>query len=265
MEYLSADDSPGEKYTFKGLKDEIEIENLSFTYPNSNKNALENISFKIKNGESVVILGENGSGKTTLIKLLLGLYAPHEGKIIIDNKNLDDIDKNTLYKYVTSVTQDFNIYSLPLKENIAIQNLSNLDDVKIEKAVKDAFLVDYLLNQLDSIIGKEFDGIELSIGQKQKIAVARALYQVNEIVFLDEPTSAIDPITEAQILSNFIRILKGHTTVIVSHRVGLCTLVDKVIVMKDGKIAEIGTHESLIKNNGEYARLYKLQEKWYKS
>lgn len=264
-EYLSADDSPGEKYTFKGLKDEIEIENLSFTYPNSNKNALENISFKIKNGESVVILGENGSGKTTLIKLLLGLYAPHEGKIIIDNKNLDDIDKNTLYKYVTSVTQDFNIYSLPLKENIALQNLSNLDDVKIEKAVKDAFLDDYLLNQLDSIIGKEFDGIELSIGQKQKIAVARALYQVNEIVFLDEPTSAIDPITEAQILSNFIRILKGHTTVIVSHRVGLCTLVDKVIVMKDGKIAEIGTHESLIKNNGEYARLYKLQEKWYKS
>lgn len=263
--YLSISNKINETSFFDGLKNKIKINNLSFTYPNTEIAALKNISLEINKGESIVILGENGSGKTTLIKLLLGLYSPKEGEILFDDENLDNIDKNSFYKHITAITQDFNLYSLTLKENIALRNLANIDNEKIKKVAKDSFLDNYLLEELDSLIGKEFDGIELSVGQKQKIAVARSLYSVNELVFLDEPTSAIDPVTEAQILGNFITLLKGHTTIIVSHRVGLCTLADKIIVMKNGNVVEVGTHDSLINNNGEYSRLYKSQERWYKN
>lgn len=263
--YISISNTITETVFFDGLKNKIKISNLSFTYPNSDKVALKNISLEINKGESVVILGENGSGKTTLIKLLLGLYSPKNGEILFDDENLDKIEKNSFYKHITSVTQDFNLYSFSLKENIALRNLSNIDNEKIKKVADASFLDNYLLEELDSLVGKEFDGIELSVGQKQKVAVARSLYNVNELVFLDEPTSAIDPVTEAQILGNFINFLKGHTTIIVSHRVGLCTLADKIIVMKNGSIVEVGSHDSLINNNGEYSRLYKLQEKWYKN
>lgn len=249
---------------FQGLKEAIIVKNLEFKYPNMNYNAIKSISFEIKAGETVVILGDNGSGKTTLIKLLLGLYNPLKGSILFDNQPITKLDKTSFYNNVTIVTQDFNLYAIPLRENIALHNLSEANDSKrLVVAAKEAHLNVDIEKDFDKIVGRDFEGIELSIGQKQKVAISRAIFQTNDIVILDEPTSAIDPVTESQILGNFIGILENRTTIIVSHRVGLCKLADRIIVIKEGEICEMGTHAELIESGKEYARMYKTQKHWY--
>ncbi len=221
----------------------------------------------IKKGEKIVILGVNGSGKTTLSKLILGLYPPDEGEIYYDNISLDEIERESLYNHVSAISQNFVAYSLTLRENVAISDLKKIsDDSIITDTIKNVGLGD-LLNSTDGLemqMGREFGGAELSGGQWQKLAIARGLFKPSEFIILDEPTSALDPIIETEILKQFIEIAKNKTAIIISHRVGLCKLADKIIVMKDGQICEIGTHSSLINNNGEYQRLYTSQEQWYR-
>lgn len=245
----------------------IQLSEVTFMYPNMNKPAIDDVSCEIKKGESVVILGENGSGKTTLSKLILGLYKAKEGTIKYDGIDINEINKEKFYKDVALVSQDYTQYNFSLRENIT---LSDDTDEKTEKKVKD--ILDFLgLNMLisenegiETLLGNEFGGAELSKGQWQKIAIARALFKESSLVFLDEPTSALDPIIENDILKKFLSIVKGKTAIIVSHRVGLCKEVDKIIVMKEGKIVEIGSHEMLYNKRGEYYRLYTSQAKWYK-
>lgn len=265
-DYFSFLDMPVESngnIIYDGLQEKIEFKGVSFKYPNSEKYALNSIDLTIGKGEKIAILGENGSGKTTLSKLLLGLYKAENGQILYDDISLEDLEKNSFYRTVSAIAQDYVTYNLTLRENVAISNIDKLDDdSKILAALEDFDSDDF--DNLDIMMGREFGGIELSGGQWQKLAIARGLFRDSEIILLDEPTSALDPLIETEILRRFIDATKDKTALIISHRVGLCKLVDKILVMKDGRIAEVGTHEDLMGMKGEYNKLYTAQEKWYK-
>ena len=248
---------------YPGLRSEITLDNVSFKYPNSEDYALKSVNLKIRRNERIAILGENGSGKTTLSKVLLGLYPPASGQVLYDGKDAGSFDKETFHSTVSIVSQDFVKYSLTLRENVGISDVSRLHDSGgIFSALCDAGVKAGI--GLDDMMGREFDGSEVSVGEWQKLAIARGLFKESELIVLDEPTSALDPLIESEILTKFINAAKNKTALIISHRVGLCRLVDRVVVMKDGEIVEVGTHEELLKANGEYARLYTAQEKWYR-
>lgn len=269
-DYFKFLDLPEERngtISIDGIKDCISLSNVSFSYPNSNDYALKNISLTIHKGEKLVVLGVNGSGKTTLSKIILNIYPPSQGEVRYDNVLWSDFNKNSLYTYISVIPQDFVSYSLTLRENIAISDLRYLQDDSLIKHSLDSSGLQSLLSEvggLDEQLGREFGGKELSGGQWQKIAIARGLFKTSELIILDEPTSALDPMLETEILQQFIEIARNKTAVIISHRVGLCKLADRIIVMKDGQICEMGTHYDLIEKDGEYRRLYTTQEQWYR-
>lgn len=213
-----------------------------------------------------MVLGVNGSGKTTLSKLILNLYPPIRGEIQYDHRASLNIEKGSLYSYLSVVPQNFTSYCLTLRENVAISDLKHLnDDSLVTQTLKSTGLTS-LLNEaggLDGQLGREFGGKELSGGQWQKLAIARGFFKESQFIILDEPTSALDPLIETEILQQFIELAKDKTAVIISHRVGLCKLADRIIVMKDGRICESGKHDELIERDGEYKRLYTSQEQWY--
>lgn len=249
-----------------GLNQKIVLSKVNFSYPGSEKKALNDISLVINKGEKVVVLGVNGSGKTTLSKLILGLYPQEAGEIRYDGISVDKIQKVSLYSMISMVAQNYVRYNLTLRENVAISDLNNLgEDEKITNILKESGLEQLLRekNALEQVVGREFSGLEFSGGQWQKIAIARALFKDSDVVILDEPTSALDPVIETEILTQFVKLAKEKTAIIISHRVGLCKIADKIIVMKDGRICEMGTHGSLIDVGGEYAKLYYAQEQWY--
>jgi len=268
FDYINLPDEPENKnnISYDGLRDKIEVRDISFKYPNAEKYAVKNVSLEIKKGEKIAILGENGSGKTTLSKLLIGLFPCESGEIFYDGTPVENLDKTSFHKTISAVAQNFTQYRLPLRENIAMSDIDSLnDDEKITDALHRAGLHELLDKMgLDNELGVAFGGNEISGGQWQKIAIARGLFRESELIIMDEPTSALDPLIETEILTKFIELAKDKTAVIISHRVGLCRLVDKIAVMKDGEIAEIGTHEDLLAQNGEYARLFTAQEKWYR-
>lgn len=245
----------------------VNLSKVNFSYPNSNQLALKNISLSIHKGEKIVVLGVNGSGKTTLSKVILGIYPVQQGEVRYNGILTKDLDKKTLYKRLSIVPQNFTCYNLTLRENIAISNLNYIDDdLKIEKSLDLSGLKSLLkdVGGLDEQLGTQFGGKDLSGGQWQKLAIARGLFRESDLIILDEPTSALDPILETEILQQFIKAAKNKTAIIISHRVGLCKIADKIIVMKNGEIIEIGTHNDLISKNGEYRRLYTAQEQWYR-
>ena len=269
-DYFMFLDLPEEKNgarRISGLKDDITLSNVSFAYPGSARCALKNISFTIKNREKLVILGVNGSGKTTLSKLLLHVYEPSQGEIRYGGITSAELETHSFYTYASMVPQNFVSYHLSLRENIAISDLGRLqDDASILKSLESVGLQE-LANQaegLDVQLGREFGGLELSGGQWQKIAIARGIFKDSDLIVLDEPTSALDPLIETEILKQFLEIAKNKTAVIISHRVGLCKLADRILLMKDGEICEMGSHQELMKKGGEYKRLYMEQEQWYR-
>jgi ATP-binding cassette subfamily B protein len=264
-DYYTFIDMPEEaegKNEFTGLRHSITFNNVCFSYPNSETQALKSLNITINKGEKIALLGVNGSGKTTFSKLLLGLYSPAEGNVLYDGKNIAEFSKDSLYSKVSAIAQDFVSYSLTLRENVAISDVSRLDDDMGIKSVLASAGGGQNID-LDGMMGREFGGRELSGGQWQKLAIARGLFKDSELIVLDEPTSALDPLIETEILSNFIKAAEGKTALIISHRVGLCRLVNRIIVMKDGEIAESGTHGALVAAGGEYAALYREQAKWY--
>ena len=269
-DYFMFLDLPEEKngeQQINGLQDGISLSNVSFAYPNSSHYALKNISLTIKNREKIVILGVNGSGKTTLSKLILNIYEPSRGEIRYNGILSSDIDKHSLYTYVSVVPQNFVSYHLLLRENVAISDIEHLqDDALILQSLESVGLQELAGGDgsLDMLLGREFGGLELSGGQWQKMAIARGVFKESELIILDEPTSALDPLIETEILKQFIEIAENKTAVIISHRVGLCKLADRIILMKDGEIRKMGSHQELIKKDGEYKRLYMEQERWYR-
>ena len=245
--------------------DSIKVKQLSFSYPGRKTPAVSNLSFTIKRNEVVAIVGNNGSGKTTLVKLLTGLYQAQKGQIYYGRQNLRSLDPEEFYKQISFVSQDFIKYELTVRKNIGIgdwKQMENTDKIYmlLHQVGLETFISQASVNQL---LGNEFGGRELSVGQWQKLAIARGMMKDSSVIFLDEPTAALDPLMETKVLKMFLKIAREKTAIIVSHRIGICKEVDKIIVMKEGKIAEIGNHEKLLAEKGEYYRLYTMQQKWY--
>ena len=245
--------------------DSIKVKQLSFSYPERKTPAVSNLSFTIKRNEVVAIVGNNGSGKTTLVKLLTGLYQAQKGQIYYGRQSLRSLDPEEFYKQISFVSQDFIKYELTVRENIGIgdwKQMENTDKIYmlLRQVGLETFISQASVNQL---LGNEFGGRELSVGQWQKLAIARGMMKDSSVIFLDEPTAALDPLMETKVLKMFLKIAREKTAIIVSHRIGICKEVDKIIVMKDGKIAETGNHEELLAEKGEYYRLYTMQQKWY--
>ena len=246
-------------------KDGITIENVSFKYPNAEQDSLKNIYLTVKLGETIAVVGENGAGKTTLVKLLTGLYKPTEGSVKIGETDINNISYKSLFESVSGVFQKYQRYAMTLKENVQIADFTseNKVDETLEKNNIQKNNTDIFPNGLDTILSREFGGVDISGGQWQRIAIARGFYRDSDIIILDEPTAAIDPIEESAIYKKFIEIAKNKTAVIVTHRMGSARIAERIVVMKDGEIAEIGSHDELVNANGIYTNMYNTQAGWY--
>ncbi|ONI40530.1 hypothetical protein AN639_00100 [Candidatus Epulonipiscium fishelsonii] len=241
----------------------IKLQDVSFKYPCSEKEVLKNINLSLTDNKTIAIVGENGSGKSTLAKILLGLYPPTRGQILVNDISMCDIDSRNY----SAVFQKFCKYQMTLKENICIADISkNIDYDEVHNICNQIGITlssDKLVNGLDTFIGREFDGIELSGGQWQRIAIARGIYREYDFIILDEPTSAIDPLEEFNLYNTFSKLCTEKTAIIITHRLGLAKIADAIIVMKEGNIVEMGTHSELISKDGEYKHLFDTQSKWY--
>lgn len=249
------------------LKNCIELKNVSFSYPNKDKKAIEDINLSIRKGETIALIGENGSGKTTLSKIILGLYEADDGSVFWDGTDLNFLDKDALYKNISLTLQKPVQYNFSLRENVAISDLSRInEEVKIIEALKEND-ADYLLEKtggLDGRLGRIFNGAELSGGEWQRLALSRCRFKNADFLILDEPTSALDPIEESLVLKRFISLIKNRTALIISHRAGLCRLVDRVALMKEGRLIALGTHDELFSSCEEYRMLYSAQADLYR-
>lgn len=264
-DFIDIDEDVHGTEKFEPNFDKINVKNVCFAYPNTDHLTISDISLDIKKNESIAIVGNNGSGKTTLVKLLTDLYKVQEGEILYGTQNIKDLETKEFYQNVSIVSQDFVKYEMTLQENIGISDWKQMGNTdKIQELLKQMDLPELSeVDTLNTLLGSEFDGRDLSIGQWQKLAIARGMFKESSIIVLDEPTAALDPIMETTILKMFLQIAKEKTAIIVSHRIGICREVDKIIVMKKGKVVEIGNHDELLTKKGEYYQLYKMQQKWY--
>lgn len=246
------------------LDNGIILENVSFAYPNSGDYILKNINLHIKPRETIAIVGVNGSGKTTLTKLLSGLYLPSNGSIKIGNISLSDINPNIIYSNVSSLFQQYAKYKMTLKENIIISNPSEINNDYIEKAIKysELDLENFDFNY-DTMLCKEFDGIDISGGQWQRIALSRCFYKQSNLIILDEPTAAIDPLEESNLYNKFSILSQNTISIIVTHKIGAAKIADRILVLNNGELIELGTHKELLSLKGEYYKMYTSQSKWY--
>lgn len=244
----------------------IVFKNVSFTYPNKNECTLKNINFEINQGEKIAFLGENGSGKSTLIKLLLRLYDPTEGSILMNGIDIKKYNYDEYLRLFSTVFQDFKIFAYTIKENICFDNDDKAEGLlKIIQGIDMKDLIEKSPNGLDTYLTKEFseEGVDLSLGEKQKLAIARALYKNGEIIVLDEPTASLDPIQENKIYNLINKFSKDKTVVFISHRMGSTNFCNKIIVLKDGEICEMGNHSELMKLGNEYYTMFESQAKYY--
>ena len=245
---------------------DIEINNVSFTYPNAATESLRSLTLTIKSGETIAIVGENGAGKSTLTKVLMGIYEPTEGDITVSGVKIEDVANVSRFKGISAVFQKFQRYQLTLKENIEISDIHvNQEIIPVMEQAGVEFDSKTYPNGIETILSREFDGVDLSGGQWQRIAIARGLYRSHDLIILDEPTAAIDPIEESRLYEMFTKLAKSKTAIIVTHRLASAQLADRILVMEDGRIAEEGTHQDLMARNGLYAKMFKSQEQWYMS
>jgi ATP-binding cassette subfamily B protein len=260
--------SPSNAFVFSDVKPrEIVFDHVSFTYPDNSYKSLDTISFTIHQGEDLAIVGHNGAGKTTLIKLLLRFYDPTEGRILVDGKDLRDINITSWYQQLGTLFQDFARYDLSLQENITIGNFAKGDKELLQTALKDADGEDILKEMKkgwDQRLGKWMeDGQELSVGQWQKVAIARALFRNAPILIMDEPTANIDAQAEAEIFENLKKVYKNKSLIFISHRFSTVRMADRIVVIDKGQLVEQGSHQELLKKKGLYAKYFNLQKKGY--
>lgn len=246
----------------------IEFKNVSFSYPGSPVSALNNISFKIEPGEKIAIVGINGAGKTTLTKLICRFYDPTDGQILIDGNDLKNIDIGSWYSILGALFQDYAKYNFKVEEAIAqgdTEATLSLDRVKKSAQNSDAHIfIEEWQKQYQQQLGVQFaEGVEPSVGQWQKLALARAYYKDPQVYILDEPTASIDAEAEMKIFERMESNTAGKTVILISHRFSTVRRADRIIVIKDHQLIEQGSHEELLKESGEYAKLFKLQQKGY--
>ncbi len=247
----------------------ITFEGVSFTYPGSEEPALADLNLTIRPGERLALVGENGAGKSTLVKLLMGLYQPTAGRILVDGVDLRDMAPADWYRRFGTVFQDFLRYQSTVRDNITFGWVDGAgDEAALHAAVirsEADEVVKTLPQGLDTLLGKEFHaGQELSVGQWQKLAIARAYFRPAEMLILDEPASALDAQAEAAVYEHFARMAAERTVVLISHRLGSCRIADRVLVLQAGQLIEAGTHDELMAHGGAYAELYRLQAAWYR-
>jgi ATP-binding cassette subfamily B protein len=245
------------------------FEKVSFQYPDGNRKVLENISLSIESGEVVALVGENGSGKTTLVKLLCRLYDPIQGSITLDGIDLRRFQTTALRREISVIFQDYVKYHLTARENIWFGNIDlPPEHQQIAAAARHAGaddLITRLPKGYETMLGKWFeDGEELSIGEWQKVALARAFLRDAQIIVLDEPTSSLDAKSEYEVFEKFRQLLNGRSAILISHRFSTVRMADRIFVLEDGRIIESGAHEQLIELEGKYARLFEKQARYYK-
>ncbi len=246
----------------------VEFQDVTFSYPNGHIPVFNGLSFKLRKGEKLALVGENGSGKTTLIKLLLRLYEPTGGRILLDGVDVRHYNKEEYQKLFGAIFQDFVKYYLTTRINIAVGNIDKVNDDNRIKQAAELSLADEVVKDLlkgyDQELGRRFKkGAELSGGQWQKIALARAYMSEAPIIILDEPTSALDARAEYEVFQRFIGLTKGRTSIIISHRFSTVRMADRILVLNNGEVLEIGTHEELMKHGKLYSELFDLQAEGY--
>jgi ATP-binding cassette subfamily B protein len=247
----------------------IRFENVSFKYPGSEKYVLRNINLFIKPNESIALVGLNGAGKTTLIKLLTRLYDPTEGQITLDGKDLREYDLQSLHQRFGVIFQDFVRYQFSVKENIGFGQIEDLDQMdRVEEAAEKGGadeVIAALPQGYETVLGRRWNrGQELSGGQWQKIALSRAFMRKAEVLILDEPTSALDAEAEYEIFLRFRELMEGRLAVLISHRFSTVRMADRIVVLENGRILELGSHEELMHHNQAYAHLFNLQAEGYR-
>lgn len=248
---------------------EIEFKNVSFKYPKTDKYIYKNLSLKIKKGQRLAIVGINGAGKTTFVKLLCRLYEPTSGEILINGVNIKDFSKEEYYKILSVVFQDIKTFAFTVAENVSLENLEDVDREKVLHCIEKAGVgdkINSLEKGIDTSLLKILDGegVELSGGENQKLALARALYKNGKIVILDEPTSALDAVAEYNIYKGFDELIGDKTAIYISHRLASTKFCDVIAFFENGEIVEYGTHEELLKKNGKYSDMFNIQAQYYK-
>lgn len=250
------------------IKKGFEVRNLHFAYPGNDEEVLKGVNFELNVGEKMAFVGQNGAGKTTLIKLFLRFYEPTEGEILLDGININRFDVNEYRRRFGVIFQDFFRYEFTMRENIAVGKINELNnDPLIEDASEKSLanqVIEILPKGIEQQLGRRFNnGLELSGGQWQKIALARAYMKDADIMVLDEPTSALDAKAEYEVFERFMGLTKGKTSIIISHRFSTVRMADRILVLKDGKVLELGTHEELLEHDSLYAELFNLQAAGY--
>lgn len=263
-----SDNHQGGKKVPRPIRQGFEFQNVSFKYPGSEEWALRNLSFTLHAGEKLALVGENGAGKTTIVKLLAHLYEPDEGRILLDGVDLCDHDPVDLRSQIGIIFQDYFRYMFTASENISVGNIAEranrpLVEVSAEKSLADT-VVSTLPKKYEQMLGKRFaGGVELSGGQWQKIALARAYMRDAQLVILDEPTAALDARAEHEVFVRFAELMKGKAAVLISHRFSTVRMADRILFLEHGQLLEIGSHEELLAKKGKYAELFRLQAKGY--
>ena len=248
----------------------VEFDDVVFIYPGSDRPVLDGLSFTLEPGKTVALVGENGAGKTTLSKLLLALYRPTKGRILVNGIDLAEIDPYEWRRHAAAVFQDYMRYELTARENVGYGDLTRLDDlsaIQYAAARSGAHdLVESLPMKYETVLGKAWDddGQDLSTGQWQKLVIARAYLQKASVLILDEPTSALDARTEVEVYRQFRDMSEGKSVLLISHRLGSARLADRVAFLENGQLVEEGNHDDLVEQKGRYARMYSVQAGWYR-
>jgi len=245
----------------------VEFRNVSFVYPNATKNAVSELNLTIREGETVAVVGSNGAGKSTFTRLLLGIYRPVEGAVLLDGVDTREFLTGTSIGKCSAVFQKFQKYKMTVADNVILSNpTEETQEDRMREALEKA---DLELNErsfpqgADTMLSREFGGTDLSGGQWQRLAIARGLYRRHNLIVLDEPTSAIDPLEETRVYEKFAELSKDKTAVIITHRLGSAKIADRIVVLDEGRMVEEGTHEELMKKQGYYYEMYQAQAKWY--
>jgi ATP-binding cassette subfamily B protein len=247
----------------------IEFRNVSFSYPGNSRRVLDRINFHLHTNERLALIGENGQGKTTIVKLITRLYDPTEGEILLDGIDLREYDLEDLHREIGVIFQDFMRYEMTARENIAVGRIGEIDNLELLKSAAQKSLADFTIGRLplayDQMLGRRFDqGVDLSGGEWQKVALARAYLRDAQLLILDEPTAALDARSEFEVFHRFAELTAGKVALFISHRFSTVRSADRILVLENGKIAEEGTHDQLASLGGRYAEMFEMQASSYR-